>query len=69
MIRVPDHASYQVITQKMQRILKHPHITFTITDETPAFNVNKISRPVIGGSAHTVDEFLDLRTIETRLKC
>lgn len=108
-IRVPDHASYKIITTKMQKILKDPAITFTITDETPAFNVNKISRPVIaqylkaiekiegrkvishisggvgdvnhfsregviimdglgpvGGNAHTVEEFLDLRTIDTR---
>jgi glutamate carboxypeptidase len=110
-IRVPDHASYKIITTKMQKILKDPAITFTITDETPAFNVNKISRPVInqylkaiekiegrkvishisggvgdvnhfsregviimdglgpvGGKAHTVEEFLDLRTIDTRAK-
>lgn len=110
-IRVPDLASYKVITKKMQKILNDPQITFTITDETPAFNVNKISRPVIaqylkaiekvegrkvishisggvgdvnhfsregviimdglgpvGGHAHTVNEFLDLRTIDTRSK-
>ena len=46
-IRVPDLASYLVITKKMQKILKDPRITFSIIDETPAFNVNKISRPVI----------------------
>jgi glutamate carboxypeptidase len=110
-IRVPDLASYLVITQKMQKILKDPRITFSIIDETPAFNVNKISRPVIakylkaiekiegrkvlshvsggvgdvnhfsregviimdglgpvGGHAHTEQEFLDIRTIETRAK-
>lgn len=110
-IRVPDRASYLIITKKMQKILKDSRITFTITDETPAFNVNKISRPVIakylkaiekvegrkvishisggvgdvnhfsregviimdglgpvGGNAHTVNEFLDLRTIDTRAK-
>lgn len=108
-IRVPDLESYKSVIAKMQKILKHPQITFTITDETPAFNVNKISRPVItqylkaiekvegrkvishvsggvgdvnhfsregviimdglgpvGGNAHTEQEYLDLRTIETR---
>ena len=108
-IRVPDLASYLVITKKMQKILKDPRITFSIIDETPAFNVNKISRPVIamylkaiekiegrkvishisggvgdvnhfsregviimdglgpvGGHAHTEQEFLDIRTIDTR---
>ena len=108
-IRVPDLASYLVITKKMQKILKVPRITFSIIDETPAFNVNKISRPVIamylkaiekiegrkvishisggvgdvnhfsregviimdglgpvGGHAHTEQEFLDIRTIDTR---
>jgi glutamate carboxypeptidase len=108
-IRVPDRVSYEIVTKKMQKILKDPRITFTITDETPAFNVNKISRPVIaqylkaiekiegrkvishisggvgdvnhfsregviimdglgpvGGHAHTEQEFLDIRTIDTR---
>ncbi|MBA2403483.1 MAG: M20/M25/M40 family metallo-hydrolase [Bdellovibrionales bacterium] len=108
-VRVPDLQSYKEVTKKMQAILKDPNITFTITDETPAFNVNKISRPVIqqylkaiekvegrkvishvsggvgdvnhfsregviimdglgpvGGHAHTENEFLDLRTIDTR---
>jgi glutamate carboxypeptidase len=110
-VRVPDLASYKAITTKMQKILKDPRITFTITDETPAFNVNKVSRPIIaqylkaiekfegrkvtahvsggvgdvnhfsregvilmdglgpvGGHAHTEEEFLDLRTIDTRSK-
>ena len=110
-IRVPDFASYQSVTKKMQNILKDPRITFVITDQTPAFNSNKISRPVIdqylkaiekvegrkvishisggvgdvnhfsregviildglgpvGGNAHTENEFLDVRTIETRAK-
>ncbi len=110
-IRVPDLQAYKIITKKMNSILNHPQITFKITDETPAFNENKISRPVImkylqaiekvegrkvishvsggvgdvnhfsrdgiiiidglgpvGGHAHTENEFLDLRTIDTRAK-
>jgi glutamate carboxypeptidase len=110
-VRVPDLAGYKLVTGKIQKILKDPRIIFSITDETPAFNVNKISRPIVaqylkaiekvegrkvtahvsggvgdvnhfsregvilmdglgpvGGHAHTEEEFLDLRTIDTRSK-
>lgn len=110
-VRVPDLASAKLIKDKMAKILKDPRITFKIEDETPAFNTNKISAPLIkkyldlihavegkkvishnsggvgdvnhfsregiiimdglgpvGGAAHTDQEFLDLKSIETRSK-
>jgi glutamate carboxypeptidase len=110
-IRVPDLVSAKMIKAKIATILKDPRITYKLVDETPAFNSNKISAPLIkkyldliqavegkkvishnsggvgdvnhfsrdgviimdglgpvGGAAHTVDEFLDLKTIETRSK-
>ena len=110
-VRVPDLAAYKMVTKKMEKILKDPQITFSITDETLPFNVNKASQPIIkkyldsiykvegrkvtshtsggvgdvnhfsregviimdglgpvGGGAHTENEFLDLKTIDTRAK-
>lgn len=46
-VRVPDLQSAKLVKEKMQKILKDPRITFKIVDETPAFNVNKISAPII----------------------
>lgn len=110
-VRVPDLAAYKTVTKKIEKILKDPQITYTLTDETLPFNVNQASKPIIqkyldqifnvegrkvishtsggvgdvnhfsregviildglgpvGGGAHTVEEFLDLKTIETRAK-
>lgn len=110
-VRVPDLTSAKMIKEKMAKILKDPRITFKIEDETPAFNTNKISAPVIkkyldliqaiegkkvishssggvgdvnhfsregiiimdglgpvGAGAHTEQESLDLKSIETRAK-
>lgn len=110
-IRVPDLSSGNMIKKKVEAILKDPAITFKITDETPAFDMNKASAPFIqkylkliekvenkkvishssggvgdvnhfsregviimdglgpvGGAAHTEQEFLDVRTLETRSK-
>lgn len=110
-IRVPDLGTAKKVKEQVAKILKDPRITFKIDDETPPFNINKLSKPVIekylkaiqevegkkvishfsggvgdvnhfsregviimdglgpvGGGAHTEQEFLDLKTIETRSK-
>ncbi len=46
-IRVPDLENFKSIKAKMASVLKHPQISFTITDETAPFNVNKLSRPIV----------------------
>lgn len=53
-IRVPDLVAYNSVKKKMEQILKHPQITFSIPDETPPFNMNKLSRPLIDRYLKTI---------------
>ena len=62
-IRVPDLASFNLVTKKMSAILKDPRITFSITDSTPAFNVNKISRPVVAKYLKAIEKFESRKVI------
>lgn len=46
-VRFPDQKRRSEIDQKIRAVLKDPRISISVADDTPAFNVNKVSGPLV----------------------